>query len=268
MDPEQTAADKEGSQGIEKLATNPLSNIKHVLAIMSGKGGVGKSSVTSLLAVEAARRGYKIGILDADITGPSIPKMFGMTKRPDATEMGLLCPATDKLGIRIMSLNLLLEQEDTPVIWRGPLIAGAVRQFWTDVVWGDLDVLLVDLPPGTGDSPLTIMQSLPLDGVVIVTSPQALAGMVVRKAARMASMMDVPILGVVENMSYLSCPHCGEKIAAFGQAGGSRFARSIGAPLLGSLQLDPGFAAACDEGKIEDYEGPVKLDLTGISVFW
>lgn len=250
---------------IEKLAPNDLSQIKHVIAVMSGKGGVGKSSVAAMLAIRARKEGYNVGILDADITGPSIPRMFGLCQKPDTTEFGIF-PEKTELGIRVMSLNLLLEREDDPVIWRGPLMASAVRQFWTDVVWGELDYLIVDLPPGTGDAPLTVMQSLPLEGVIMVTSPQDLAGMVVRKAVRMAQMMNVPVVGVVENMAYIECPSCHEKIYAFGKPRGEEFAQNIGAPYLGSLPLDPTFVQACDEGRIEKYEGPVELDFAKIGV--
>lgn len=239
-----------------KLPQNQMNDIHHVVAIMSGKGGVGKSSVTSLIAVSLARKGYKVGVLDADITGPSIPKIFGIKKRPDSFEFGLL-PVKSRSGIEIMSLNLLLPREDDPVIWRGPLIASAVKQFWTDVVWGELDYLLVDLPPGTGDAPLTVMQSLPLDSVVIVSSPQELAVMVVKKAMKMAETMGVSILGLVENMSYITCPHCGEVLHVFGPSRAREVARAAGVPFLGSLPLDPELAALCDQGEIEKYQGRI-----------
>ena len=197
-----------GNEGITRLPQNELSNIKHVIAVISGKGGVGKSSVAALLAVEASRQGYAVGVMDADVTGPSIPRMFGLSERAENAGLGVMAPKTGS-GIRVMSLNLLLDNEDDPVIWRGPLIASAVRQFWTDVIWGDLDYLIVDLPPGTGDAPLTVLQSLPVEGVVIVSSPQSLAGMVVKKAIKMVRQLDVPVLGVIENMTYVKCPGCG-----------------------------------------------------------
>jgi Mrp family chromosome partitioning ATPase len=239
--------------GIEKLPQNQMSKIKNVIAIMSGKGGVGKSLVTGLLAVGLAKKGYKTGILDADITGPSIPKMFNIKKKPEGSEMGIL-PGDSKLGIRIISINLFLENEDQPVIWRGPLMAGAIKQFWSDVVWGDLDYLLIDLPPGTGDAPLTVMQSLPLDGVVIVTSPQDLAFMVVKKAINMARNMNIDILGIVENMSYFICSGCGEKNYIFGKSGIEEKVKNLDFEMLSELPIDPVISKMCDEGRIEDYE--------------
>ncbi|NLG28190.1 MAG: Mrp/NBP35 family ATP-binding protein [Chloroflexi bacterium] len=240
------AAPKEGSA----LAVN---RVEHVLAVMSGKGGVGKSLVTGLLAAELRRRGLRVGILDADITGPSIPKMFGVTGQLMGTPFGI-APGLSKSGIKVMSINLLLPQEDDAVIWRGPLIAGAIKQFWGDVVWGGLDYLLVDLPPGTADAPLTVMQSLPLNGVVLVTSPQDLAGMVVRKAARMAAQLEVPILGIIENMSYAICPHCGEKYEVFGASHAERVTEPLGIALLGRIPLDPRISDLSDHGRIEEYE--------------
>ncbi|HHY97694.1 MAG TPA: Mrp/NBP35 family ATP-binding protein [Firmicutes bacterium] len=237
---------------LAKEKQNELSNIAHVVAVMSGKGGVGKSSVTALLATSLARKGYKVGVLDADITGPSIPKLFGIHSRAESFEFGIL-PAKTKLGIEVMSLNLLLEHEDDPVIWRGPLIAGAVKQFWTDVVWGDLDYMLLDLPPGTGDAPLTVMQSLPLDGLLIVSSPQELAIMVVKKAINMASMMKVPVLGLIENMSYVICPKCSEILRIFGPSKGEEVAKAAGIPFLGALPIDVNLVELCDKGKIEKY---------------
>jgi len=241
---------------VEKLKPNELSSIAHVVAVMSGKGGVGKSSVTALLAVRLSRQGFRVGIMDADITGPSIPRMFGVKEQPVSLGFGIL-PVRSKTGISIMSLNLLLPHEDDPVIWRGPLIAGAVRQFWTDVAWGDLDYLLVDLPPGTGDAPLTVLQSLPLDGLVIVSSPQDLAVMVVKKAIKMAGMLGAPILGLVENMTYATCPRCGETLRLFGPGQGERVAQETGVPFLGELPLDPHLAELCDRGEVEQYEGAV-----------
>lgn len=233
-----------------------MSDIKHVVAVMSGKGGVGKSSVTALLAVRLFRQGFRVGIMDADITGPSIPRMFGLKEQPASLGFGIL-PVRSQAGISVMSLNLLLPHEDDPVVWRGPLIASAIRQFWTDVAWGDLDYLLVDLPPGTGDAPLTVLQSLPLDGLVIVSSPQELAVMVVKKAIKMAGMLGVPILGLVENMTYATCPRCGEKLRVFGPSQGERVAQETGVPLLGELPLDPHLAELCDRGQVEQYEGAV-----------
>ncbi|MCF6096910.1 Mrp/NBP35 family ATP-binding protein [Thermovorax subterraneus] len=239
--------------GIEKIPANELNRIKNVIAIMSGKGGVGKSTITGLMAVSLQRKGYKVGILDADITGPSIPRMFGVKKRPESIGFGLIPPESSS-GIRIMSLNLLLDNEDDPVIWRGPLIASAVKQFWTDVVWGDLDFLLIDLPPGTGDAPLTVMQSLPVDALVIVSSPQDLVMMVVKKAIKMSRIMGVPVLGLVENYSYLVCPKCGEKIKIFGESRGKEAAEQVQIPYLGSLPVDHRLTELCDRGKIEMYD--------------
>lgn len=239
---------KQESQG---MAAH-LNKVDRVLAIMSGKGGVGKSLITGMLAVELRRQGLRVGILDADITGPSIPKMFGLTERPTNTPLGIR-PVKSQTGIPIMSINLLLPHEDDAVIWRGPLIAGAIKQFWGDVFWGDLDYLLVDLPPGTADAPLTVMQSLPLNGIVLVTSPQELAGMVVRKAAQMALQLRIPILGVVENMSYAVCPHCGQKHEIFGPSHAEEAAMLMNIPVLGQIPLDSRIATLSDEGKIEDY---------------
>jgi Mrp family chromosome partitioning ATPase len=229
-----------------------LNHIKRVLAVMSGKGGVGKSSVAAILATAFRQQGKRVGVLDADITGPSIPKMFGLHEPPPMGPVGIL-PAETATGIKVMSINLLLPNEDEAVIWRGPLIGGAIKQFWGDVVWGDLDVLVVDLPPGTSDASLTVMQSIPLNGVVLVTSPQDLAGMVVRKAARMAWHLNVPIVGLVENMSYFVCPQCGEQIEVFGPSQAMRTAMQLGVPLLGRLPLDPELARRCDAGEIEGY---------------
>jgi Mrp family chromosome partitioning ATPase len=229
-----------------------LNNVKHVVAVMSGKGGVGKSSVAALLAAALRRDGKRVGVLDADITGPSIPKMFGLQGPPPMGPVGII-PAETETGIRVMSINLLLPAEDEAVIWRGPLISGAIKQFWGDVVWGDLDYLIVDLPPGTSDASLTVMQSIPLNGVVLVTSPQGLAGMVVRKAARMAEQLNVPLVGVVENMSFALCPQCGERIQVFGPSQGQWVAEQVGAPFLGQLPLDPELAERCDAGEIEAY---------------
>jgi Mrp family chromosome partitioning ATPase len=240
-------------QSIETLPESGFNSIDQVIAVMSGKGGVGKSSVSALIGVKLAREGYRVGLLDADITGPSIPKMLGIKSSAETMEFGIL-PVKSDLGIEVMSLNLLLKNEDDPVIWRGPLIAGAVKQFWTDVIWGKLDYLIVDLPPGTGDVPITVMQSLPLDGVVIVSSPQDVAAMIVKKAMRMASMMDVRILGLIENMTYIVCPKCGEIIHLFGPSRGEELAKSSGIPYLGALPLDPELARFCDLGLVEEYD--------------
>ncbi|OPX90190.1 MAG: antiporter inner membrane protein [Pelotomaculum sp. PtaB.Bin104] len=249
-----------GSQGIEKLSGNDYSRIKNVIAVMSGKGGVGKSSVTSLLACEFKKKGHAVGVLDADITGPSLPRMFGV--RGMAANNGqVLFPLSSASGIKVMSLNLLTENEDDPVIWRGPVIAGAVKQFWTDVAWGDLDYLFVDLPPGTGDVPLTVMQSLPLNGVVIVSSPQDLAVMIVSKAIKMAQMMDTPILGLVENMSGVICPRCGERFELFGPAQGPEISEKFQIPFIGSLPLDPQLSRLCDQGKVEEYDSDLFTEL-------
>ncbi len=230
-------------------------SIKHVIAIMSGKGGVGKSLVTGLLAVTLRRSGYKVGILDGDITGPSIPKMFGLPAK--AMPEGTLDAPRSSTGIAVMSMNLLLESEDQAVIWRGPMVAGAIKQFYSDVEWGELDFLLVDLPPGTSDAPMTTMQALPLDGVIVVSTPQGLATMVVAKAVHMAQKLDVPILGVVENMGYFNLPHSGEQYELFGPSQGQHLVAMTGAPMLGRLPIDPRIAALCDSGEIETYEsGP------------
>lgn len=258
MNQNETTAQKDREEtastapGVEKIPGGGLNRIKNVVAIMSGKGGVGKSTVTGLLAVSLQRKGYKVGILDADITGPSIPRMFGVKKRPEDIGFGLMPPESPS-GIRIMSLNLLLENEDDPVIWRGSLIANAVKQFWTDVIWGDLDFLLIDLPPGTGDAPLTVMQSLPVDALVIVSSPQDLVMMVVKKAINMSRMMGVPVLGLVENYSYLVCPKCGEKINVFGESRGRQAAEEVQIPYLGSMPIDHRLTELCDSGRIEMY---------------
>ena len=227
------------------------STIRHTIGVISGKGGVGKSIVTSMLAVALAQKGYHVGILDADITGPSIPKAFGVKPGVEGDETGLL-PVKTAGGIDIMSLNLLLPDETSPVIWRGPVIAGTVKQFYTDVIWEDLDYLLIDCPPGTGDVPLTIFQSIKLDGVVIVSSPQELVSMIVAKAANMAGMMNIPVLGLVENMSYVKCPDCGKEIRVFGESHIEDVARSFGYSVLARLPMDPRFAALVDAGKIEE----------------
>jgi Mrp family chromosome partitioning ATPase len=245
---------------IENGKPNDLNKIGNVIAIMSGKGGVGKSLVASLAAVALTRCGYEVGILDADITGPSIPKMFGIVGRPGGSDTGLL-PVTSRLGIEIMSINLLLSSEDDAVIWRGPLIGRAITQFWEEVLWGKLDYLIVDLPPGTADAPLTVMQQLPVSGIMIVFTPQDLTAMVVRKAVKMAQQMEKPILGVIENMSYLYVPEINKKIELFGKSKAKEMAQAAGAPLLGQLPIDPELAKLCDEGNIERYDSEMYNDF-------
>ena len=230
---------------------NPGSEVKKVIGVVSGKGGVGKSLVTGLLASATARVGKKAGILDADITGPSIPRMFGVDEPILGNDYGML-PAYSQTGVGIMSINLLLENNTDPVIWRGSLIAGTVKQFWTDVCWGDVDCLYVDMPPGTGDVPLTVFQSLPVDGIIIVASPQELVGMIVEKAVNMAKMMNIPVIGIVENMAYMPCPDCGKKLYPFGEGKTAEVAAKHGLPLLAQIPINPALAAACDAGKVED----------------
>ncbi len=242
---------KEPESLLEPL--NALSSIKRVIAIMSGKGGVGKSSVTASLACATAALGYKVGVLDADITGPSIPQAFGLHTRADGSEHGL-CPVVTEKGIRVMSLNLLTQNETDPVLWRGPVIGGLVKQFWTDVVWGDLDYLFIDMPPGTGDVPLTLFQSIPVDGIVVVTTPQDLVSMIVTKAVNMANMMDVPMVGLVENYSYFVCDKCDEKHHIFGESKLEEVAEELGLPILARLPLDPKIAAAVDKGQVESLD--------------
>lgn len=229
---------------------NPKSTVKKVIAVVSGKGGVGKSTVTSMLAVAMAREGKRVGILDADITGPSVPTAFGVTECQGASEDGLY-PALSRTGIQVMSINLLLDNPGDPVVWRGPVIAGAVKQFWTDVIWEDVDYLFVDMPPGTGDVPLTVFQSLPVNGIVIVTSPQDLVSMIVNKAVKMAGMMHIPVLGFVENYSYLQCPDCGKKISVFGKSHLDAIAAENNLPILARLPIDPAVAEAYDNGRME-----------------
>ena len=237
-----------------------LNEIGNIIAIMSGKGGVGKSLVASLVAVVLRRSGYEVGILDADITGPSIPKMFGITTRPSGNEGGIL-PVPSTSGVEVMSINLLLPSDDVAVIWRGPLIARAITQFWEEVLWGRLDYLIVDLPPGTADAPLTVMQALPVSGVIIVFTPQDLTAMVVRKAVNMAQQMGKPILGVIENMSYLYIPEIDKKMEIFGRSRGEEMAKAAGAPLIGQLPIDPELARVCDEGYIEHYDTEIMSKL-------
>jgi len=232
---------------------NAHSHIKKVIAVISGKGGVGKSAVTCTLASAMAKRGKKVGVLDADITGPSVPQAFNIHQRALGGEEGIL-PAVTGGGIKLMSLNLLIERETDPVVWRGPIIAGAVEQFWTDVAWGELDYLFVDMPPGTGDVPLTVFQSLPVDGVVVVTAPQALVGMIVTKAVRMAEMMKVPVLGLVENYSCFRCPDCGREHPVFGPSTIDALGEELSLPVLAKLPIDPALAQAVDAGQVENYE--------------
>ncbi len=240
---------------------NQYSNVKKVIGIVSGKGGVGKSLVTSLMAVNMQRAAYKTAILDADITGPSIPKAFGLTQKAMGNDAGIL-PVMTKTGIETMSINLLLEDDTDPVIWRGPVIAGTVKQFWTDVCWGDVDFMFVDMPPGTGDVPLTVFQSLPLDGIIIVASPQELVGMIVQKAVKMANMMNIPVLALVENMSYVECPDCGKKIEVFGPSHAEEIAAQYSIPVVAKLPINPKLAGACDKGMIELYDGTWLDDVT------
>lgn len=239
---------KEPQSLLEK--PNEYSNIKKVIAVVSGKGGVGKSSVTSLLASAMSKRGKKVAILDADITGPSIPKAFGVSERAKGCEFGIL-PAETASGIKVMSLNMLLEHDTDPVVWRGPVIAGTVKQFWSDVYWGDVDYMFVDMPPGTGDVPLTVFQSIPVDGAVIVTTPQSLVNMIVEKSVKMAKLMNIPVLGIVENMSYLLCPDCGKKLPVFGQSSVEAIAWANGIDTFAALPVDPAFAEKCDNGTVE-----------------
>ena len=232
---------------------NPNSTVKKVIAVVSGKGGVGKSTVTSMLAVAMAKTGKRVGVLDADITGPSAPTAFGVTECQGADDHGLY-PALTRDGIQVMSINLLLDDATAPVVWRGPVIAGAVKQFWTDVIWEDVDYMFVDMPPGTGDVPLTVFQSLPVDGIVIVTSPQDLVSMIVAKAVKMANMMHIPVLGFVENYAYLECPDCGKKINVFGESKLDEIAEAFNLPVLARLPIDPKVAESYDNGQMEDVD--------------
>jgi len=233
---------------------NELSHIKKVIGIVSGKGGVGKSLVTSLCAVLSQRNGYETAILDADITGPSIPKMFGLHQKAEGSDLGLM-PVVSKTGIKTMSLNTLLPNDTDPVVWRGPIIAGVVKQFWQEVIWDDVDFMFIDMPPGTGDVPLTVFQSIPVNGIIVVTSPQELVSMIVQKAVNMAKMMNIPILGIVENMSYATCPKCGEIINIFGTSHIEEIAKQYNIEVLGKIPMEPRLAAACDAGMIELFEG-------------
>ena len=250
-----------GERKIEHDKPHEGSNIGKVIAVVSGKGGVGKSLVTALGAVASERAGYRTAVLDADITGPSVPKMFGIKDKAMGSELGLF-PVESKNGVRVMSLNLLLDDETSPVVWRGPVISGAVKQFWTDVVWGDVDFMCGDMPPGTGDVPLTVFQSLPVDGIIIVTSPQELVSMIVEKAVNMAKMMKIPVLGLVENMSYFECPDCGKRIEIFGESKFEETAAKFGIEPLMRIPVLPALAQYADNGKIEDVAG---VELSGLS---
>lgn len=236
------------------VAPHPNSKIGKVIGVVSGKGGVGKSMVTDLLAVEFARRGYHCGILDADITGPSIPKAFGITEKAQGNETTIFPVKSKKYGVDIMSINVLLENESDPVVWRGPVIGGTVRQFWSDTLWDNVDYLFVDMPPGTGDVALTVFQNIPIDGIVVVTSPQDLVSMIVGKAMKMASLMNIPVLGLVENMSYAICPDCGKKIHVFGESHISEIAEEYHVPVLAQMPINPALASACDNGTVEDLD--------------
>ena len=250
-------ADRKAESLIAQL--NPNSTVKKVIAVVSGKGGVGKSTVTSMMAVAMSREGKRVAVLDADITGPSAPTAFGVNECQGACDDGLY-PAMTRSGIQVMSINLLLDNPGDPVVWRGPVIAGAVKQFWTDVIWEDVDYMFVDMPPGTGDVPLTVFQSLPVDGIVIVTSPQDLVSMIVTKAVKMANMMHIPVLGFVENYAYLECPDCGKKIEVFGKSHLDQVAAEFGLPILARLPIDPSVAAAYDNGMMETVYTDVLAD--------
>ena len=242
-----------GAPTFEK--TNDLSRIKKTIAVVSGKGGVGKTLVSSMLAVELNRRELKTAIIDADVTGPSIPKAFGLKGLCEAAPLGGIMPVKTTTGIETVSVNLLLEDTSSPVLWRGPVIAGMVEQFWTDVIWGDVDVMVIDCPPGTGDVPLTVFQSIPVDGIIIVTSPQDLVSLIVSKAVNMARLMNIPIIGIVENMSYVECPDCGKKIEIFGKSHTEETAKQFGIPVLARIPVNPELASQCDKGVIELFEG-------------
>lgn len=247
------------------VAQNELSDVKRVIGVVSGKGGVGKSLVTSLLAVDALREGKRIAVLDADITGPSIPRAFGVHERAVGIDGGrFIMPVVTREGIEIMSLNLLIDDETKPVIWRGPILAETVKQFWKDVAWGDIDCMFVDMPPGTGDVPLTVFQSLPLDGIIVVTSPQELVTMIVAKAVGMAKMMNIPVLGLVENFSYFECPDCGKRTEIFGKSRIEEVAKQFGIPRFARLPIRPDVAAVCDEGMIEHVDEKLLAELHGL----
>ena len=245
----------------QKAEMNKYSDVKKVIGVVSGKGGVGKSSVTSMLATAAMRMGKKVAILDADITGPSIPKAFGLSEQPSGTMDNQIIPVASKNGIKVMSTNLLLEDETDPVLWRGPVLGGVIEQFWSDVVWGDIDVMFVDMPPGTGDVPMSVYQKLPVDGIVIVSSPQQLVSMIVEKAVKMAEMMDINVLALVENMSYYKCPNCGEEHYIFGESHIEEVAAQYGIEIVEKLPIDGDIAALCDFGLVEDYKSEAIDDL-------
>ena len=248
----QACAERSPESFLEK--TNELSNVKKVIGVVSGKGGVGKSLVTSLLAAAMQKKGFKTAILDADITGPSIPKMFGIHEKAAGNEFGIL-PARAANGTSVISVNMMLANEDDPVVWRGPVISGVVKQFWTEVIWNDVDYMFVDMPPGTGDVPLTVFQSIPVDGIIVVTSPQELVSMIVGKAVRMAEMMNIPVLGIVENMSYFECPDCGKRHAIFGESHIDELAEKFGVPVVAKIPIDPKLAELSDAGTIYEAEG-------------
>ncbi len=245
-----SAACSESEQADLHIPQGEFSSVKKVIAVVSGKGGVGKSLVTSLLASAMQARGKSCAVLDADITGPSVPASFGIHSKAQADASGLL-PAESKTGIKIMSVNLLLDSEESPVVWRGPVVSGVIQQFWKDVAWGEVDYMFVDMPPGTGDAPLTVFQSLPIDGIIIVTTPQDLVTMIVKKAYNMAKLMDIPVLGIIENMSYVSCPDCGKKISIFGESKAEQVASELGVPLLAQLPINPNIASLIDKGAVE-----------------
>ena len=236
------------------VKNNPLNKVKHVIGVMSGKGGVGKSTVSAMLAKELKKKGYSVGLLDADVTGPSAGRLMGLAGERAYAQNNMIIPVENKDGIKVISLNFMIEDENQPVVWRGPVISGVIQQFWTDVNWGDLDYLFVDMPPGTGDVALTVFQSLPVDGIVIVSTPQDLVKMIVNKAFNMAKMMNVPVLGLVENMSYYVCPHCNEKISIFGESQIDETAKELGVPVLAKLPINPDAAKMIDAGRVEDIE--------------
>ena len=249
---------KDGPQSLLE-DQNVFSNIKHVYGIVSGKGGVGKSFVTGSLAVELARRGYKVGILDADITGPSIQKMFGISEKASGDQNGIY-PALTESGIKVVSINMFLDDDTAPVLWRGPILAGVIKQFWTDVIWGELDYLLVDMPPGTGDVPMTVFQSIPVEGIVIVTSPQSLVNMIVKKAFNMAEMMNIPVIGIIENYSYIECPDCKKHISVFGESHIDEVANELGVPVLGRMPIIPEMAKMSDDGLFDKISNSMIAD--------
>lgn len=250
---QESCGDRATKQDFREMP-NANSHIKKVIGVVSGKGGVGKSMTSAMLAVMLQRRGYKVAVMDADITGPSIPRLFGLHERAMSDGEGIF-PVKSKTGISVMSVNLLLDKETDPVVWRGPVIAGTVKQFWQDVIWQEVDFMFVDMPPGTGDVPLTVFQAMPIDGIIVVTSPQELVGLIVEKAVNMAKMMNIPIMGLVENMSYLACPDCGKKIAVFGESHAEQTAARYDIPLLAKLPVAPELAALADKGTIELFDG-------------